>query len=385
MTPFSASRGSVVGALAAVIAGCLAEPPAPEPWGPSSLPEPPVPVGSVWLAPAFAVSIGTPQRPSIEVLDLLGRQVTDRQIKWTTLDSSVAIVDATGLITGVALGTAAIVAEIEGESAETLVHVVPPTLVGAGDVASCRSDGDEATALLLDTIPGTVFVAGDVVYESGSSDEFMNCYAASWGRHKDRTRPAPGNHEYYTPGAAGYYAYFGWRAGDPDKGYYSYDVGDWHVVVINSNIDVSTGSPQEQWLRADLAAHPAVCTIAYWHHPLFSSGDHGSHSTMRPIWQALYDADADVVISGHDHIYERFAPQTPTGQADMIRGIREFIVGTGGRSLLGFALRIAANSELRDNTAYGVLKLTLNPTSYSWEFVPVAGANFRDSGSGSCR
>jgi len=261
------------------------------------------------------------------------------------------------------------------------------TLLAAGDIASCASSGDEATADLLDTLTGDVAVLGDNAYESGTVAEFTNCYDPSWGRHKARTRPSAGNHEYNTAGATGYYGYFGAAAGDPSKGYYSYDLGDWHVIVINSNCSViggcGAGSPQEQWLRADLAANPAACTLAYWHHPRFSSGQHGDNASMQPIWQILYDYRAEVVLGGHDHNYERFAPQTPTGAADPSFGIREFVVGTGGKNHRAFG-SIKPNSEVRDNTSYGVLKLSLHATSYDWEFVPVAGASFTDTGSGTC-
>jgi Calcineurin-like phosphoesterase len=262
-----------------------------------------------------------------------------------------------------------------------------PVLVGAGDIAHCLSTGDTATAALLDTIAGTVFTAGDNVYPSGSTNDFRDCYDPTWGRHKARTRPAPGNHDYKTPGAVGYYGYFGAAAGDPMTGYYSYDLGTWRIIVINSNCTFiggcQAGSPQEQWLRADLAAHPTACTLAYWHHPRFSSGpNHGSDPQMQPIWQALYDAGADVVVSGHDHDYERFAPQDPTGIADP-NGIRSFVVGTGGSRLNPISTPIA-NSEVHNDDTFGVLKLTLHPTSYDWEFVPVAGGTFSDSGSDAC-
>ena len=197
---------------------------------------------------------------------------------------------------------------------ETPVPVPDVVLVGAGDIAGCSSDGDEATAKLLDSIPGTVFTTGDNAYPSGTMSEFLDCYDPSWGRHKARTYPSSGNHDYGTQGAAGYYAYFGSVAGDPDKGYYSYDLGSWHIVVLNSNIQEGAGSDQEQWLRADLAAHPVACTLAYWHHPRFSSGDvHGSDGKMQSLWQALYDFGADVVLNGHEHNYERFALQDPRG------------------------------------------------------------------------
>jgi hypothetical protein len=255
-------------------------------------------------------------------------------------------------------------------------------LVGAGDIAACSSLGDEATAARLDEIDGTVFTLGDNAYLKGSVQDYANCYDPTWGRHKWRTRPAIGNHDYETDSGAPYFQYFGAAAGPPGKGYYSYELGGWHIVVINSVIDVSAGSPQEQWLRADLASHPTLCTAAYWHYPRFSSG-HWAVPELQPIWQALYDYGAEIVISGHDHIYERFAPQTPDGLADSARGIRQFTVGTGGYGLMRFGV-IAANSEMRNTDAYGLLKVTLYPAGYEWRFVPVRGQRFSDHGTGDC-
>jgi hypothetical protein len=267
-------------------------------------------------------------------------------------------------------------------SETALAQTSDPVLVGAGDIASCSHNRDEATALLLDSIPGTVFTLGDNVYPDGTLAQFNDCYAANWGRHKNRTRPAPGNHDYHTPGAAGYFDYFGAAAGDRSKGYYSYNLGAWHLIALNSEIDHSAGSAQEQWLRTDLAAHSNVCTLAYWHSPRFSSGQHGNDNDSQALWQALYDYRADVVLNGHDHTYERFAPQNPNGQADS-RGIREFVVGTGGAGLYPFPT-IQPNSEKRNNTVYGVLKLTLHASSYDWQFVPIAGQTFTDSGTANC-
>jgi len=259
-----------------------------------------------------------------------------------------------------------------------------PVLVGAGDIADCSSEDDEATANLLDNIPGTVFTTGDNAYLDGTAADYMNCYEPSWGRHKARTYPSAGNHDYHTEGAAGYFDYFGPIAGEPGKGYYSYDLGTWHIIVLNSNIRVAAGSEQEQWLRADLAAHPVACTLAYWHHPRFSSGEHhGSIVRMQPLWQALYDNGADVVLAGHEHNYERFAPQDPQGTADPIRGIRQFVIGSGGRGFYPLTNSIA-NSEVRNDDTHGVLKLVLHSGSYSWEFVPVEGGTFTDSGSAPC-
>src|SRR5215213_7496318 len=264
-----------------------------------------------------------------------------------------------------------------------------PVLVGAGDIASCRSTGDEATAGLLAGIDGTVATFGDNAYPRGTDADFAECYEPSWGQFKARTFPSPGNHE--AVGSSGYFDYFGAAAGEPGKGYYSYDVGSWHVISLNSNCSsvvggCASGSPQEQWLKADLAAHSNACTLAYWHHPRFSSKlSSGGNSSMKPFWDALYAAPnkAEVVLNGHIHNYERFAPQTPSGVADPAQGIREFVVGTGGYSLNSFKTTVA-NSQVRKANAAGVLKLTLHPSSYDWQFVTAPGGTVADSGSGSC-
>ncbi len=239
------------------------------------------------------------------------------------------------------------------------------------------------TATLLDGIPGTVFTAGDNAYPSGTTANFADCYEPTWGRHKARTRPAPGNHDYRTSGAAAYFAYFGDNAGPAGRGYYSYDLGGWHVVSLNSEISSRSGSAQERWLRADLAANTKQCTLAYWHKALFSSGRHGSRSGTRTLWAVLYEFNAEVVVVGHDHNYERFAPQTADGVADPARGIREFVVGTGGTGLRSMDTPIT-NSEVQNSNTHGVLKLTLVADGYTWDFVPVAGKTFTDSGSGTC-
>ena len=264
-----------------------------------------------------------------------------------------------------------------------LIATNPPVVfAGAGDIADCAKTGDSLTANLLDTIPGTVFTVGDNAYPSGSTADYANCYGPTWGRQKARTRPVPGNHEYSTQGATPYFAYFGAAAGDPTKGYYSYDLGDWHIIALNSNIADAAGSAQEQWLRADLATHPVRCTLAYFHHPLFSSGTL-EDTSVRALWQALYDGGADLVLNGHDHDYERFAPQTPAGLADSVYGIREFVVGMGGAGLFTFSTP-APNSQVRNDVTYGVLKLTLNSTGYDWKFLPIAGKTFTDAGSATC-
>lgn len=266
-------------------------------------------------------------------------------------------------------------------------------LVGAGDIAGCEDlRGAQATAKLIEKIPGTVFAAGDLAYEKGSAAEFQNCYGSTWGEFKDRTRPTPGNHEYGDPGAAAYFQYWGERAGPAGKGYYSFELGSWHIVALNTNCAAqglggcAAGSPQEEWLRKDLAVHPDACVLAYGHHALFSSGilkSHAVHPELKVLWQDLYAAHAALVLAGHEHSYERFGPQDPEGKADAVNGIREIVVGTGGKShdLLGFAM---ANSELRNTDTYGVLKLTLTPRHYTWEFIPEEGKTFWDSGTGFC-
>jgi calcineurin-like phosphoesterase family protein len=260
-------------------------------------------------------------------------------------------------------------------------------LVGAGDIASCESRGDRATAKLLGSISGTVLAAGDNVYENSTLSDFRTCYGRTWGHYKNRTKPVVGNHEYDNPRASGYFNYFGAAAGQRGKGYYSYDRGAWHIVALNSECEHLKGgcaanSPMLRWLEDDLKANPARCTLAYFHRPRFSSGQNGNNAKMRPIWNALYKANADVVVGGHDHVYERFARQTPKGVRSA-RGIREFVVGTGGAHHGKFKT-VEANSQVRNAHTYGVLKLTLHPASYSWRFVPVAGKTFTDSGTTKC-
>jgi hypothetical protein len=275
------------------------------------------------------------------------------------------------------------------------------TIAAAGDIAcdpgssaAARNRGvanvcrQRSTAALL--AKGTyvaVLALGDNQYESGDLSDYRVAYDPTWGRLKRTTYPVPGNHEYGSARAAGYFAYFGPRAGQPTKGYYSFDVGGWHLVALNSNCGAiggcSQSSPQGRWLRADLAGHPAACTLAYWHHPRFSSGLHGNDTLYDGFWRILYAAGADVVLVAHDHHYERFAPQTPSARADRKRGIRELVVGTGGRSHYPF-VNIRANSEVRNSNTFGILSLTLRPSGYDWRFIPEAGKTFMDAGSAAC-
>jgi LysM repeat protein len=264
-----------------------------------------------------------------------------------------------------------------------------PVIVAAGDISDCGNVEDYMTAVLLDSIPGTVLAIGDTAYGSASLQEFNDCYGPSWGRHKDRTRPIPGNHEYASPGANGYFTYFGNAATPLEpgctrdcKGYYSFDLGAWHIVALNTEIPNQAGSEQEQWLRADLAANPRTCTLAYWHRPRFSSV-RPANVAAHDLFQVLYEYGADVLLSGHDHAYERFAPQDPGGQIAPTRGVRQFIVGTGGSILKDFGF-IQPGSEARNSETFGVLKMTLHPTGYDWQFIPIEGQSFTDSGSASC-
>ncbi len=288
----------------------------------------------------------------------------------------------------------AILHAIFGSTPDDTPPETPSTLVVAGDIASCDVDHDEATAKLLDGLAGTVATLGDNAYDSGSSVEFAECYGPTWGRHKSRTRPTPGNHEYETDGASGYFGYFGDAATPLDpgcrsdcRGYYSYDLGNWHVIVLNSECirvpgGCGDGSPQEQWLRAELAAHPG-CQIVATHHPRWSSdSNHGSDRTMQAFWRAAADADVELYLAGHAHDYERFDPMDGNGNA-ISTGVRQFVVGTGGSGLHSINDPIA-NSAKHNDSAHGVLELTLYSDRYEWSFVPVEGQSFTDSGEDTC-
>jgi hypothetical protein len=263
------------------------------------------------------------------------------------------------------------------------------TLIAAGDIAQCGRSGyvgtgAEATARLIERMPGTVLALGDLAYPNGAEREFRECYDPTWGRFKDRTRPTSGNHDYNTPSATPYYAYWGEQAGAPGEGFYSFELGAWHIIALNSNIlKGPLALRQEQWLAADLEGHPAGCALAFFHHPRFSSGGHGDDPRLDPLWRILHSHGVDVVLGGHDHDYERFAPLDPDGRRDMQQGIREFVVGTGGAALTPFLL-IRPYSEVRINGAHGVLRMTLWPGSYRWEFLSAPGERLLDTGRGSC-
>jgi hypothetical protein len=304
-----------------------------------------------------------------------------------------ALVAALLVLAGLTPATLAVnAAGLTGGQAAWAAEGGDPVIAAAGDIAcapgnepqddECRQM--DTSDLLVALNPDAVLPIGDLQYENGSASAFAQSYDPSWGRLKAISRPAPGNKEYETSGAAGYFGYFGSLAGDPSRGYYSWDIGTWHMIAINSNCSevggCGAGSPQETWLRADLAAHPDRCTLAYWHHPRFGSAS--SSSSMGPIWTALYQAGADVVLNGHSHVYEHFAPQSPSGAADP-EGLRQFTVGTGGVEF-GDLGSIRPNTVARQNDTFGVLKMVLRGSSYTWEFLPVAGSTWTDSGTAAC-
>jgi hypothetical protein len=291
---------------------------------------------------------------------------------------------------------------VAGPASRSFAAGADPVIAAAGDIAcdslpSAKPEADDAggnvchmgaTAKLIAALhPAAVLTLGDEQYADGTLAQFENGYDKTWGAFRTITRPAPGNHEYHTPGAAGYYGYFGASAGDPAKGYYSFDLGGWHLIALNANCKQIGGcgadSPEVQWLAKDLAAHHAACTLAYWHQPRFSSGPHHSDATYDAFWRALYATHADLVLNGHDHDYERFAPQTPEAKPDPSLGITEIVAGTGGRSHYKIG-SIEPNSAVSNGVTYGVLALTLHPHAFDWRFIPEPGSTFSDAGSHAC-
>lgn len=266
----------------------------------------------------------------------------------------------------------------------------PMPLLTVGDIASAASPGDEATSQLVDGLSGPILTLGDHVYENGTPTEFAQVYDPSWGRHKSRTRPVPGNHEYNTPNAAGYFGYFGAAAGAPDKGFYAFDVGpNWRVLVINSELELriaETGAESRQydWIKQELESNAGKNVIAAWHHPRYSSGPHNDTPLMDAIWDLCVDRGVDLVLSGHDHMYERFAPIGKQDERDDAKGIRSFVVGTGGAERYPLLDTPDANSEVQNTDTWGVMKLNLYANRYTWEFQPVEGQSFRDQGEGLC-
>jgi hypothetical protein len=255
-------------------------------------------------------------------------------------------------------------------------------LLAAGDVGFCGSQGAVDTGEMLDSQEGTILAVGDLAYPHGSIQDYTMCYDPVWGRHKIRTKPSPGNHEYESPGAQPYFDYWGSAAGPAGLGYYSFRAGDWLVLSLNSNLPVGNTTAQAQWIRQELTTNNVKCTLAYFHHPLYSSGPNGDNARLAGLWQLLYELGVDVIISAHEHLYERYAPMTPDGVRNDAKGIRQFIVGTGGASPYTIQ-RLHPLSEVQVTT-YGLLKLTLTDVGYQWEFLRVGGGGRLDFGQDVC-
>ncbi len=262
-----------------------------------------------------------------------------------------------------------------------------PVIYAVGDIADCDETGDEAVAELLSVTTGPILTLGDTVYPDGTVKQFRDCFDPAWGQLKSRIKPVPGNHDYAVGKAEGYYGYFGSAAGDPTKGYYSYDIGEWHMIALNANCWAIGGcekdSPMIKWLEADLASHPSTCTLAYYHQPRWSSGAHSNNATYQTLWATLVNGGVDVVLNGHDHDYERFALMNASGAIDTENGTREFVVGTGGKSEYGFFI-VQPASQARYNQGFGVLGMTLHSTGYDWQFQAVPGGVVKDSGQQAC-
>jgi hypothetical protein len=306
----------------------------------------------------------------------LGQQPTLPQDVWDNfeMNQKALAICISVLLSG--LASAAPMASGNGAEA-------PAIVLAAGDVGQCGSPGAALSASLLRQHAGVILALGDLAYRSGTAEEFRRCYAPTWGPFKSRTYPAPGNHDYRTPGATGYFGYFGERAGDPARGYYSFDLGAWHIVSLNSNRELDPASPQLQWLDDDLRKNRRRCVLAFWHHPRFSSGTHGNDPRTQALWQTLYRHGVSVALAGHDHDYERFAPMNDKGERDDARGIRSFVVGTGGAKLYEMRERHPL-SEVWDGSTWGVLKLTLRAEAYEWAFLPASAGSFSESGKAEC-
>jgi hypothetical protein len=338
------------------------------------------------LSPAWtSVVIGDTVSPLTSVqarfVTETGDTAPPSAVTWSSSNPAILAVDATGLVRGVAPGAATLRGASSGATAEQLMTVTYPVLVGTGDIGSCLSVRDDDTGRLLDSIAGVVFTVGDNDYSDATpAPDYGVCYPPSWGRQLPRTRPAPGEDDLRDGSLDDYFEFFGSSAAPP-LGYYSYDLGTWHVVVLNTTPTADT--TQLRWLEEDLAAHPALCTAVIAHRPRFSSGNTGSAPTQGAVFQRLYDAGVELLLSGNDHDYERFAPQAPDQTPDP-DGVAQFVVGTGGKSHGTINLPLEPHSVVHNDDTYGVLRLVLRPGGYDWRFIPIPGRTFTDSGSAAC-
>ncbi len=344
------------------------------------------PVARLSLSPPWAsIDVGqgaTRDTVRATFINAAGDTVRSDSVQWSSSNSGVASITAAGLIRPQAVGQATIRGTVGAEVASRSITVTDPVLIGAGDIGSCVSPHDEATAVLIDSLAGTVVTLGDNDYSDATpTPAYGVCYDSTWGRHKPRTHPAPGDDDRRGGSLADYFAHFGAAAHGP-TGYYSFDLGDWHIVVLNTT--PFADSTQARWLRDDLAAHPKLCTLAISHRPRFSSGNTHSAATQGPVFQPLYDAHAEILLSGNDHDYERFGPQAPDQTPDADSGVVQFVVGTGGKSHGKINLPLEPSSVAQNDDSYGVLTLTLHASGYDWRFVHVAGRTFTDSGTAAC-
>lgn len=378
---------------------------------PTLPPPPPPPAGApvVHAGQDVSVQVGTPYQLAATFNDTTTNAAPwEYGINWgdgsNTTGTKNTISPITGSHTYASAGTFEVKVSVTNSRGMTgngsltvgATEAPAPVILAAGDIGDCNRTTDNATGALLETLQGTVMPLGDNAYESGTPTEFADCYDPAWGAVKGRTRPVAGNHDYYNPGATknadGYFGYFGSAAGDPAKGYYDFTLGSWLVIVLNTGTEsgsfIAAGSAQEQWLRAELAKHSGLCAVAMFHHPQFSTLKDRPfiRPETTPLWQALYDGGVDLVLNGHDHTYQRFKPMRPDGTADAAFGIRQITVGTGGgETLYAFDPSVTnPNLEVRNSDTWGVLKLTLHPSSYDWQFIRATGGSFTDSGTGTC-
>jgi hypothetical protein len=346
----------------------------------------PVAGGRLALAPPWtSLVVGDTVSPVTSVqayfIDTAGDTATLGAVTWSSTNPGVLQVNAAGIVRGVSPGTAILRGTAGGVTAEQPMIVTPPVLVGAGDIGGCQSVRDEDTGRLLDSIAGVVITLGDNDYSDATpTPAYGACYPSSWARHLPRTRPAPGEDDLRNGTLADYYAFFGPAAAGP-LGYYSYDLGTWHIVVLNTTPTADTA--QLRWLEDDLSDHPALCTLAIAHRPRFSSGNTGSSGAQGAVFQALYNGGVEILLSGNDHDYERFAPQSPNQSPDP-GGVVQFVVGTGGKSHGTINVPLVPNSLVQNDDTYGVLQLVLHPGSYDWTFHPIPGQTFTDAGSATC-